>query len=320
MKGAFMVAEIDFDYMHWEQDKPMNVLAVDDDILSMGFLEAQITGLGHNMFTATDGQKALSVLEVNRKTVDVVLMDREMPVMDGITAVRRMKEDVELRNIPVIMVTGADSLEEMREGLDAGVFYYLTKPVDRGMLRSVLSAAVREARRSKLLSDELGKHRTGFNLIEYASFKFSTLPEAESLSALLANCFPEPKRVLPGLCEILINAVEHGNLGIGYDAKTRMLEDDNWREEVSRIQNLPENKDKSAMATINFSADGVQVKISDQGDGFDWQSYMNIDPARTGDSHGRGIARSNVNSFDAVTYNDKGNEVTLFVRCEGDFK
>ena len=132
----FMAVELDFDYTQWDLDKPMNVLAVDDDILSMGFLEAQITGLGHNMFTATDGQKALSVLEVNKTTIDVVLMDRQMPVMDGLTAVRRMKEDRGLRNIPVIMVTGADSSEEMREGLDAGVFYYLTKPVDRGMLRS----------------------------------------------------------------------------------------------------------------------------------------------------------------------------------------
>lgn len=311
----FMAVELDFDYTQWDLDKPMNVLAVDDDILSMGFLEAQITGLGHNMFTATDGQKALSVLEVNKSTIDVVLMDRQMPVMDGLTAVRRMKEDRGLRNIPVIMVTGADSLEEMREGLDAGVFYYLTKPVDRGMLRSVLSAAVREARRSKVLTDELGRHKTGFNLIEEATFKFRTLPEAESLSALLANCFPEPKRVLPGLCEMLVNAVEHGNLGIGYETKSKMLEEDNWRDEVDRIQGLPQNKDKSAVAVISCNPDAVQVMVIDEGEGFDWQSYMHIDPARTGDSHGRGIARANANSFDEIKYNDKGNQVTLSVGC-----
>lgn len=302
---------IDYSLLH--DDRSISVLAVEDDMLSMEFLKAQITDLGHRMFVAQDGQQALAVLEENIKDIDVVLMDREMPVMDGLTAVKRMKDSRIMRNIPVIMVTGADSTEEMREGLDAGVFYYLTKPVDEKMLRSVLSAAVREAEQSRTLSEELGKHKASFDLIDTAKFKFSTISEAESLAAFLANCFPDPERVVSGLGELLVNAIEHGNLGIGYEAKTTLVENGTWRSEVERLQTLPQHAHKKAMATIAHKDGGTYVVIEDRGDGFPWKKYLQIDPARAGDNHGRGIAQANSTSFDRLTYNEKGNQAVAFV-------
>ena len=307
------VPQQNVDYSLLQQDKPICVLAVEDDMMSMKFLEAQITELGHLMVAAEDGQKALDVLRAKKDKIDVVLMDREMPVMDGLSAVQRIKDDPELRNIPVIMVTGADSTDEMREGLDAGVFYYLTKPVEENMLRSVLSAAVREAEQSRTLAEELGKHKTSFHLIETCRFQFQTLSEAESLAAFMANCFDDPSRVLPGLGELLINAIEHGNLDIGYDLKTEMIDAGAWRAEVSRRQKLPEYVDKFATATIAKKPDGFYVVIEDQGSGFDWQKYMKIDPSRAGDNHGRGIAQANTISFDKLTYSDPGNKVVAFV-------
>lgn len=300
-------------YLTFPKEKPMNILAVEDDPLSMRFLEAQITGLGHTMMMAQDGKIAISVLEAHASEIDVVLMDREMPVMDGLTAVKRIKDNPALRNIPVIMVTGADSMTEMKEGLDSGVFYYLTKPVEEEMLRSVLSAAVREAKQSKTLAEELGKHRTSFNLIDTCKFKFSTLSEAESLAAFIANCFPDPIHVLPGLGELLINAIEHGNLGIGYTMKTKLVEAGTWRAEIERMQKLPEHINKIATATIAHKEDGTYVIIEDQGQGFDWRKYMKIDPARAGDNHGRGIAQANATSFDKLSYNDTGNKAVAFV-------
>ena len=118
------------------------------------------------------------------------------------------------------------------------------------MLRSVLSAAVREAQQTKTLAEELGKHRASFDLIQTCKFTFRTLAEAESLAAFMANCFPEPERVLPGLGELLVNAIEHGNLGIGYEKKTELVELGIWRSEIERMQNLPENIMKYAFATI----------------------------------------------------------------------
>lgn len=308
-----MISDHTVDYSLLEKEKPINVLAVEDDMLAMEFLKAQIVGLGHNIFTASDGREALEMLAAKKDIINVVVMDRRMPGVDGLTAVKNMKDNPALRNIPVIMVTGADSRDEMKEGLDAGVFYYLTKPVEEDVLRSVLSAAVREVQQAKTLAEELGKHRTSFNLIDTAKFNFQTLAEAKSLAAFIANCFPDAERVISGLGEILINAVEHGNLGIGYERKTELVEQGTWSSEIDRMQKQPENAHKFARATVAHKPDGTYVVIEDEGEGFAWRKYMQIDPARSGDNHGRGIAQANSMSFDKLTYNEKGNQAIAFV-------
>lgn len=300
----------------FNRSRSMTILAVEDDIVSMGFLESQIESLQHKIVKAHNGQEAIDILNTQARNIDVVLMDREMPIMDGLTAVKYIKNNPLLRNIPVIMVTGADSIEEMRQGLDAGVFYYLTKPVEEEMLRSVLTAATREAEQNRTLQEELSRHRTSFDLLDTGKFKFQTLTDAESLSAFLANCFPDPSRVITGLGELLINAIEHGNLSIGYTRKTELLNQNIWRAEINKRQLSEDYNQKYAEAVITKKDDGVYVVITDQGDGFDWKKFMRIDHSRAGDNHGRGIAQANATSFDKLTYNDKGNQVIAFVGLE----
>lgn len=295
------------------RERPLTILAVEDDRLERSFLEAHIRECGHEMLAAENGREALEIMKHNKDGIDVVLMDRMMPVMDGLNAVRRMKDDPALRKIPVIMVTGASSKKHMQEGLEAGVFYYLTKPVDQDVLRSVLIAATREAQQNRTLGDELKKHRTSFNLIHTCKFELQTLEEAECLAAFMAHCFPEPERVLQGLAELLINAVEHGTLGIGYQQKGSLLDSGTWRAEIERRQLMPEYQNKKVEAVITRKNDGVCAVITDQGPGFDWKNYMTIDPSRAGDNHGRGIAQANAISFDKLVYNQAGNQVVAFV-------
>lgn len=292
---------------------PHKILAVEDEILSMSFMEAQIKDLGNEIIKAENGKIALDYLQANPNDIDVILMDREMPIMDGLTAVQKIKSNPIFKHIPIIMVTGADSNDEMKQGLDAGVFYYLTKPVASPMLKSVLSAAIRESQQSKILAEELGKHKASFNLIETCKFKFQTLSEAESLAAFIANCFPDPYRVLPGLGALLINAVEHGILQIGYDKKTELIEAGIWRAEIEQMLRLPNYKNVFATATIAKKNGGTYVIIEDPGNGFQWQKYMRIDPSRAGDNHGRGIAQANTISFDKLTYNQNGTQAIAFV-------
>lgn len=289
------------------------ILAVEDNRLERAFLEDQIAALGHEMFQAEDGERALAVLRANKDKIDVVLMDRMMPVMDGLTAVRLMKDDPDLRKIPVVMVTGATSSEEIQEGLDAGVFYYLPKPVDENILRSVLTAATNEARQNRTLSEELQKHRTSFNLIHTCKFQFSTLEEAESLAAFMSLCFPDPDRVITGLGELMINAVEHGSAEIGYERKTDLLNNHTLRAETERRLGMEPYSQRFVEAVITRKDDGVYAIITDQGPGFKWKRFMTIDPARSGDNHGRGIAQANAMSFDRMTYNEKGNQVVAYV-------
>ncbi len=295
------------------KEQPALVLVVEDDAFSMAFMEAYVVEMGHELLKAANGKEAIACMQAHRHRIDVVLMDREMPVMDGLSAVRRIKETPQLRAIPVIMITAADSMQDIRQGLEAGVFYYLTKPVQGEILHSVLSAAIRESRQARVLAEELHQHRTSFNLIDTCKFQFRSLSEAENLAAFMANCFPDPQRVLSGLGELLMNAVEHGNLSIGYQQKTEWLTAGIWRAEINRLQQSPLHAHKTATATIARKEQGMYVVIEDEGEGFEWRSYLMIDPARASDNHGRGIAQANALSFDKLTYNAKGNQAVGFV-------
>ena len=290
------------------------VLVVEDEHALLEILELEISDLGHNVITASNGQDALTIMNEKHQEIDAVLIDRKMPVMDGLLTVQHMQENPALRYIPVIMLTGFNASEDIQNGIDAGVFYYLTKPYEHEMLASILDSAIRKTRQRKALSDELNQIRNGFAHLQSCTFKVKTLNEAESIAPFVANCFPNSERVLSGIGELLINAIEHGNLGVGYHNKTDLITSGNWRGEIENLQESPENKNKVVTVTVTHNDNGVSLEIEDEGEGFDWSQYMEIDPLRAGHSHGRGIAHTKASCFDALSYNDKGNKVTASVR------
>ena len=292
-----------------ETDRSMTVLVVEDNRVERLFLETQIADLGHETMSATSADAAIELLDAGKKPVDVVLTDRMMPGMDGIELVKHMKRHRAMRNIPIVMVTGADASADISDGLNAGVFYYLPKPVDEEVLRSVLGAAIRSARQVRDLGDELKRHRQAFNLIGSLKGRFRTLEEAEALTLFAANCFPDPGEVVQGIMELAVNAVEHGILGIGYEGKSNLLAQGRWVSEVDRLCALPEHADRYAELAVLRQDGQVHVVITDPGDGFDWRRFLSIDPARASDSHGRGIARAAATCFDKVSFNDPGNRV-----------
>lgn len=296
-----------------KEDRSLTILVVEDDRIERMFMEQQIKDLGHAMITAENGQQALDQLAQSSNMIDVILMDKMMPVLDGLSAVRKIKENKALKDIPIIMITGAATARDIQEGIDSGVFYYLTKPVNEDVLKSVLSAATREALQKRDLMEELSRHHSGFHLIDTCKFRFSTLEEAESLAVFMAHIFPDPQRVLPGLAELLINAVEHGNYNIGYERKSQLIEAGTWRAELQRRQTLDEYRGKSVEVVITHKDNGIYAIITDMGQGFQWRRYMSIEPSRAKDNHGRGIAQANALSFDKLTFNEAGNQAIAFV-------
>jgi CheY-like chemotaxis protein/anti-sigma regulatory factor (Ser/Thr protein kinase) len=289
------------------------VLAVDDEAFNLDILGEYLEEDGYAVSLAIDGRDALNKLaEIG--PVDVIVLDRMMPLMDGMECLKHLKADPRFCDIPVIMQTAAASHEQIRQGIEGGVFYYLTKPYESEVLLSLVRAALAEARLKASLRMEVRQNRQVLGLMETAEFRFQALSEARNLAVFLANCFPEPERVVYGLSELMVNAVEHGNLGISYSEKTSLIIEGRWEAEVAHRLSLPEYADRYAQLSYSATPDYVSIAISDQGSGFDPAAYLELSPERATDPNGRGIATARLLSFDSLDYSGRGNTVTCKVR------
>lgn len=288
-------------------------LVVDDNRLNRELLAGQLAAIGYQTDMACDGVEAWDYLQKAASGLDVVLLDRRMPNMDGMELLARMKADAELAAIPVIMQTAADSQQEIVEGIKAGVFYYLTKPFEPAVLLSITAAAVEDYARYRRLRRDVEQRTQALDLMQSSTFRFRTMREGIDLAAVLAAACPNPRKRVTGLSELLANAVEHGNLGITYEEKGRLIAERRMAEEVEARLSLRENRDKFVEVLFERQADRIAITVTDQGQGFDWRKYLEMDPRRVFDTHGRGIALARNLSFDGIEYRGRGNEVMATV-------
>ncbi len=292
------------------------ILSVDDDALNRDILTEYLTDGGYDVVEADDGDTALSLLnEIG--DIDAIVLDRMMPRLNGMEVLKTVKADPRFSDIPVIMQSAASAREQILQGINAGVYYYLTKPYEDQMLLAIVGAALSDAAGKKRLRAEVAQHRHVMGLMEQSRFRFRTLEEARNLAFLVANCFPEPEGVVYGLNELLINAIEHGNLGITYREKTQLVIEGRLFEEIGMRLAQEENERKWAYLTFETGEGELRVRIKDQGDGFDWRQYLDICPDRATDPHGRGIATSRLMSFTSMEYIGCGNEVVCTVALNG---
>lgn len=295
------------------RSKPSSVLVVEDDRTSLLILTQHLEDLGYKVQSASDGETACEILESDPDIADVIVLDRSLPGMDGIDVARRLKETEALSTKPIIMVTGCGRPEQIKEGMDAGVFYYLLKPIENSVLQSVMSAAMRRAEEAQNLRREFASQNLGMSLLQSAKFRFRTPDEARSLAILVSGCFPDSTRALTGIYELFLNAIEHGNLEIGYKLKSKLLDEGQFADEVQRRLEQAEYTTRVVEVVVTNKTDGTYLSVTDEGAGFNPKEYLKIDPANSGNKNGRGIAQSRIVSFDKLGYNEKGNQAIGFI-------
>ena len=113
-------------------DKPKRILIVDDVEQNRELLESILTSLGHEAETAGDGVEALAKLKLD---IDLVLLDVQMPGMDGFEVARRIRKDPDVSDIPIVMVTVLTGKEDRLRAVEAGANDFITKPVDKTEVR-----------------------------------------------------------------------------------------------------------------------------------------------------------------------------------------
>ncbi len=293
----------------------IDILVVDDDPDALDLLTHQLKGDAFNLHLCQSAQDALQTLSDQPQKFDVVLMDINMPGgMNGLECLTKIKAEDAFQNIPVILQTEVHNPGIITKALSAGAFYFLEKTSDSAVIQAVILSAMGNKVRFQEVEDHKRTLESGLQFVEEARFRIRTLEEMNTLTALLCTAFPHPDKVTLGIHELLTNAIEHGNLGITYDTKSQLILENKWKDEVERRLELEENKRKTVETVLKISDEEIELTIIDQGEGFRCENYLEIDPCRLFDAHGRGIAVAKSLSFDELEYIGKGNQVRAVVK------
>jgi anti-sigma regulatory factor (Ser/Thr protein kinase) len=214
----------------------------------------------------------------------------------------------------VIFQTAKADPQSTLDGLKAGAYYYLSKPYDREQALAILDNAT--SLRQRLYRTEVHARSLieTIKLMRQGEFEFRTIAEAISVAKLLALTCPNSDTVSIGLSELLINAVEHGNLGLNFTDKSNALDNQNWEELVEKRLQHPEHRHKRAKVQFDLQTDKIVFVIRDEGSGFNYNDFNEFKPERLMDSHGRGIMMARATSFSSVEYQGCGNEVIAIMQ------
>jgi CheY-like chemotaxis protein len=112
------------------------ILVVDDEARNRCLLEAIVGCMGYECQCASDGFEALACLNPE---IDLVLLDIMMPGLDGFEVAQRIRSGDSCKDVPIIMVTGLNSMEDRHKASQVGANVFVTKPIDQRQLRLSIS-------------------------------------------------------------------------------------------------------------------------------------------------------------------------------------
>lgn len=153
-----------------------------------------------------------------------------------------------------------------------------------------------------------------YSRVAHARFRFSQMNEISPIVEFIAAQCLHSQQLSQGLTELMVNAVEHGNLGIRYEEKTELLFNGEWQNEIERRLAMPQHQSKYAILDYAVLPTGTVFTIRDQGHGFDWRPFMKFAPERWFEPNGRGIAIATSLDVWDVEYQGTGNRVVCRLR------
>jgi CheY-like chemotaxis protein len=127
-----------------KMDRGMRKIVIaDDDPISRGLMRDVLEPQSYEIFEASNGEEALAMIAETRP--DLVLLDIQMPVLDGFEVLRKLRNDVRFHDLPVAFVTALAMASDRERALSIGSNAYITKPINvsalRTQVRTLLEAA-----------------------------------------------------------------------------------------------------------------------------------------------------------------------------------
>lgn len=135
------------------------LLIVDDDVLNVKLLAARLATKGYKVITADNGQAALQM--IHQCQPDLILLDVMMPGLDGFEVTAILKNDIQTKTIPIILITALSGEEEKRKGLEAGADEFINKPINNAELEARIVSLLK----LKRYQEQLGTRKISENLM-----------------------------------------------------------------------------------------------------------------------------------------------------------
>ena len=171
---------------HINSNYQVKILVVDDEPVNLQVLENHLSIQNYHVTQASNGIKALEIIEKSEEPFDIVLLDVMMPKMSGYEVCRKVREKNPLVELPILMLTAKNQPKDIVEGFDAGANDYLTKPFSKIELLSRIKTHVL----LKLTSENL--QTANEKLKEYnATLEQKIEERTQEINALLLNILPE---------------------------------------------------------------------------------------------------------------------------------
>ncbi len=189
-------------------DAAGSILVADDHADNRQTLGRLLSLLGHDVTLAENGRQALTLLR--QRPFDLVLLDVVMPEMDGIAALKEIKADPHLHEVPVIMVSGLDEVASVVRCIEEGAEDYLTKPLDPIILTARINAwlekkRLRDAERRR--SEELERALQQLKTTQDRLVAHEKLASLGALTAGIAHEIRNPLNFVTNFAQLAVELV-----------------------------------------------------------------------------------------------------------------
>jgi len=287
-------------------------MVVDNNLNDVNYLRDVLAKKPYKIFHISDGEEGFKLLLQDPETYSAIILGQNIDQINGLKLLYRINSSSTIKSIPVIIEAATGSFEEIDICIRAGARYCIPKPFEEKIMPQILATAIRDQTRYTE-TEQAALNTKPLGTLIKAEFKIKTLKDAQHIGNLLAGECPNPRLAAVGITEMLINAIEHGNLGINYAEKTKLHEKEEWLSEIDRRLAHPVNADKFVQVIFDKSDSHINIRITDQGEGFNWREYQTLDNKRVFDNHGRGIVMARSLTFESLIYHDKGNDVECII-------
>ncbi|MCF7911511.1 MAG: response regulator [Candidatus Cloacimonetes bacterium] len=288
------------------RDNITTIMLVEDEEINLRLMEGMLGHLGHRLILARNGREAIK--KFNKFQPDIVILDILMPRISGIEVLKEIRSS-ESGTI-VIMVTASNKEEHAIESLRLGANNYLKKPVHYDDLVPLIhkyNSTIQKRTMEKLVLSKMVSRK----FVMEIENDLQIIPKiAQYLANETSTIFDKDEIVSVNiaLLELLVNAFEHGNLGISYQDKSKAIAEKRLEKLYAERLVDPRFSNRKIVIDFTLEKDACEWIITDEGEGFQSREYTTLNEDDRENEHGRGIFISNFH-LDELEYIGKGNKV-----------